>query len=330
MAKKTNKTSHVMDLLTNGASGDSAPASEPAVPSQDTAAGQEKKTDVQSHSVTPKKVTVVDEGSRNDRVSQEILNNLSQELKAETKQEATPDMSTQTSSETSNRTMSPDEIAAAFAAAQQPAVEPPSAPAPETSSRTMSADEIAAAFAAAQQPAAEASPSPAPEAVPAPETSNRTMSADEIAAAFAAAQQPAAEASPSPAPEAVPAPQPAETTSAPADTPTKITPQMVIPKSQISSNLTNDQYHFVNVMEQLILRQDIDNFLEQYNVCKCRRCVSDVCALALSGLPSKYVVTSKDSLSPILSYYESKYRIYMLTELIKACNKVRESPRHKK
>ncbi|MCI8659535.1 MAG: late competence development ComFB family protein, partial [Lachnospiraceae bacterium] len=171
---------------------------------------------------------------------------------------------------------------------------------------------------------------PAPEAVPAPETSNRTMSADEIAAAFAAAQQPAAEASPSPAPEAVPAPQPAETTSAPADTPTKITPQMVIPKSQISSNLTNDQYHFVNVMEQLILRQDIDNFLEQYNVCKCRRCVSDVCALALSGLPSKYVVTSKDSLSPILSYYESKYRIYMLTELIKACNKVRESPRHKK
>ena len=83
MAKKTNKTSHVMDLLTNGASGDSTPASEPATPSQDAATGQEKKTDVQSHSVTPKKVTVVDEGSRNDRVSQEILNNLAQELKAE-------------------------------------------------------------------------------------------------------------------------------------------------------------------------------------------------------------------------------------------------------
>ncbi len=105
---------------------------------------------------------------------------------------------------------------------------------------------------------------------------------------------------------------------------------MVIPKSQISDNLTQDDYRFVNVMEQLILRQDIDNYLEQYNVCKCKRCVSDVCALALTGLPSKYVVSSKDSLPPILSYYESKFRIYMLTELIKACNKVRENPRHKK
>ena len=341
MAKKTNKTSHVMDLLTNGASGDSTPASEPATPSQDAATGQEKKTDVQSHSVTPKKVTVVDEGSRNDRVSQEILNNLAQELKAETKEEASPSMSAQTSSETSNRTMSPDEIAAAFAAAQQPAAPADTAPeaalaseaatAPETSNRTMSPDEIAAAFASAQQPATEAT---APETALAPETSSRTMSPDEIAAAFASAQQPAAEATApaatvSEAPQSAPNPQHAAA-STPTSGPTKITPQMVIPKSQISSNLTDDQYHFVNVMEQLILRQDIDNFLEQYNVCKCRRCVSDVCALALSGLPSKYVVTSKDSLSPILSYYESKYRIYMLTELIKACNKVRENPRHKK
>ena len=175
MAKKTNKTSHVMDLLTNGASGDSTPASEPATPSQDAATGQEKKTDVQSHSVTPKKVTVVDEGSRNDRVSQEILNNLAQELKAETKEEASPSMSAQTSSETSNRTMSPDEIAAAFAAAQQPAAPADTAPeaalaseaatAPETSNRTMSPDEIAAAFAAAQAPAA---PSTPPAAEPAP------------------------------------------------------------------------------------------------------------------------------------------------------------------
>lgn len=341
MAKKTNKTSHVMDLLTNGASGDSTPASEPATPSQDAATGQEKKTDVQSHSVTPKKVTVVDEGSRNDRVSQEILNNLAQELKAETKEEASPSMSAQTSSETSNRTMSPDEIAAAFAAAQQPAATAATTPeatlaseaatAPETSNRTMSPDEIAAAFASAQQPATEAT---APETALAPETSSRTMSPDEIAAAFASAQQPAAEATApaatvSEAPQSAPNPQHAAA-STPTSGPTKITPQMVIPKSQISSNLTDDQYHFVNVMEQLILRQDIDNFLEQYNVCKCRRCVSDVCALALSGLPSKYVVTSKDSLSPILSYYESKYRIYMLTELIKACNKVRENPRHKK
>ena len=103
----------------------------------------------------------------------------------------------------------------------------------------------------------------------------------------------------------------------------------IIPKSQMSSNLQTGEYRFVNVMEQLMLRQDVASFQEQYDVCKCKRCTADVYALALTGLPSKYVVTRKDSLSPILSYYESKYKIFMLTELIKACNKVRESPRHK-
>ena len=221
--------------------------------------------------------------------------------------------------------MSPDEIAAAFAAAQAPQTSTaPASPAPEASNKTMSPDEIAAAFAAAQAPQTSTA-----SAAPAPEASNKTMSPDEIAAAFAAAQAP--ETSPAPAaPEAsvtppAPAPQPA----APAQ-PAKPTPRSIIPKSQISENLTDDQYRFVNVMEQLILRQDIHGFLKQYNVCTCRRCMSDVCALALTGLPSKYVVVSNDSLSPLLSYYESKYKIYMLTELIKACNLVRENPRHQR
>ncbi len=284
MPKKTNKTSHVMDLLTNGASGESNEPDNSSAAAEDSAAAAEKKNNVQSTTVTPSKVTVVDEASRNDRLSQEILNNLSEELQKETGQAP--------AAEASNKTMSPDEIAAAFAAAQAP--ETPTAP-----------------------------------ASPAPEASNKTMSPDEIAAAFAAAQAP--ETSPAPAaPEAsvtppAPAPQPA----APAQ-PAKPTPRSIIPKSQISENLTDDQYRFVNVMEQLILRQDIHGFLKQYNVCTCRRCMSDVCALALTGLPSKYVVVSNDSLSPLLSYYESKYKIYMLTELIKACNLVRENPRHQR
>ncbi len=350
MPKKTNKTSHVMDLLTNGASGESNEPDNSSAAAEDSATAAEKKNNVQSTTVTPSKVTVVDEASRNDRLSQEILNNLSEELQKETGQAPAAEASNKTMSpdeiaaafaaaqapqtstapaapapEASNKTMSPDEIAAAFAAAQAPQTSTaPAAPAPEASNKTMSPDEIAAAFAAAQAPQTSTAP-----AAPAPEASNKTMSPDEIAAAFAAAQAP--ETSPAPAaPEAsvtppAPAPQPA----APAQ-PAKPTPRSIIPKSQISENLTDDQYRFVNVMEQLILRQDIHGFLKQYNVCTCRRCMSDVCALALTGLPSKYVVVSNDSLSPLLSYYESKYKIYMLTELIKACNLVRENPRHQR
>ncbi|MCI8763675.1 MAG: late competence development ComFB family protein [Lachnospiraceae bacterium] len=106
------------------------------------------------------------------------------------------------------------------------------------------------------------------------------------------------------------------------------TVQSIIPKSQLGERFEQKDYHFVNVMELLLLRQDLNSYLEQYNVCTCDRCMADVCALVLTGLPAKYVVTNKDSVSPILGYYESKFKIYMLTELIKACNKVRESPRH--
>ena len=298
MAKKTNKTSHVMDLLTNGSSEESGDPVNDSAASTDTAAGQEKKGDIQSHTVTPKKVTVVDEGSQNDRLSQEILNKLSEELEQET-QPKEPDSTSATESvgdsASSNRTMSPEEIAAAFASAA-PAQEPEPAEAP-ASNRTMSPEEIAAAFASA---------APAQE----PESQAQTQ------ADMQSTPQSAA-----PAPKA-------ETPNKPVSS--KQTLQSIIPKSKISETLGDDEYNFVNIMEHLILRQDITGFLNQYNVCTCRRCMSDVCALALTGLPSKYVVSSKDSLAPVLSYYESKYKIYMLTELIKACNKVRESPRHEK
>lgn len=205
MAKKTNKTTHVLDLLTNGSN------------------TQENKSDVQSTTVTPSTVTVVDEGSRNDRLSQEILNKLSEELEDEIRQENAP--------ESTNATQEA------------------SAPAPEVS--------------------APAEPEPA-----------------------------------------APAPQPAKA------------------QKKFGDHLREEGYHFINVMEELLMKQDLDDLLSQYNVCTCNRCKADVCALTLTALPSKYVVAADSSLSPVLSYYENRFRITMLTELIKSCTKVRENPRH--
>ena len=90
---------------------------------------------------------MVDEGSQNDRLSQEILNKLSEELEQES-QAKEPDSTIETEpvgdSASSNRTMSPEEIAAAFASAA-PAQEPEPAEAP-ASNRTMSPEEIATGF----------------------------------------------------------------------------------------------------------------------------------------------------------------------------------------
>lgn len=267
MAKKTNKTSHVMDLLTNGVTQDTgAPSSESA---PEAASGQEKSS-VRSHTVTPKKVTVVDKGSRDDRVSQEILSNLTQELEREAGESA------------------PQAWADQPSAVSQP--EPQTAAEPVSTAPAMSA-------AVSEEPAQEFTglgEVPTENLGP---TAKEELKMEQLVSNGAAM---------------------------------KVSAQNIIPESLVNSNLEDGEYRFINVMELLLLRQNIHQLMEEQNVCSCERCMADVCALTLTGLPSKYVVTSKDSISPILSYYESRYKIPMLTEFMKSCSKVKERPRHKK
>ncbi len=221
MAKKTNKTSHVLDLLTNGTSQEAG--SSP------------------SRTAIPKKVTVVDENSRNNRLSEQLLSSLSEELGQEV-----------------------------------PLEEETQAPAPQA----------APAEEQASEPQAEQSPQPDAETAPAENTE------------------------PEPQPQDIPQPNSV---------------------SELRSKFGDRDevnFHFLNVMEELLLQQDLEDILATHDVCTCRRCQADVCALALTALPSKYVVISKTSLSPVLNYYENKFKIAMLTELNKACAIVRETPHH--
>lgn len=306
--KKTNKTSHVMNLLTNGAPPEAdshADASaEAAAPESAAAGGQEKKGDVQSHTVTPTKVTVVDEGSQNDRLSQEIFNKLSEELEEEINAEPTPSPAPAPVPEP------------APAPAPDPAPEPASAPTPEP------APDPAPASAPAPEPAPAPAPAPTPDPAPEP------------APAPAPAPTPAPDSAPEPAPASAPAsaPEPAPAPAPEKEAPVQMSGRTAHHAFLASGNetLINGEFRFVNVMEHLMLRQDISSYMDQYNVCKCPRCMADVCALALTGLPPKYVVTSKDSLSPLISYYENRNKITILTALIKACNRVRENPHHKR
>lgn len=218
MAKKTNKTSHVLDLLTNGTSSE--------------AGGNPSRVNI------PRKVTVVDENSRSNRLSEELLNSLSEELGQEV-------------------------------------------------------------------PRDEEAPAPAPQAAAAPEAEKTP-------------EQPTATEKPAPTENIEPAVQPQETSQ---------TNSVEDLRSKFGDRDETD-FHFLNVMEELLLQQDLEGILKTQNVCTCRRCQADVCALALTSLPSKYVVISKTSLSPVLNYYENKFKIAMLTELNKACAMVRETPHH--
>lgn len=89
-----------------------------------------------------------------------------------------------------------------------------------------------------------------------------------------------------------------------------------------------EEYHMVNVMESVIKRSGLVKLMKEYGVCTCSRCQADVMALVLTRLPSKYVIVDETAANPMISYYESKFKMRILTETIKSCMDVRDNPRH--
>lgn len=88
-----------------------------------------------------------------------------------------------------------------------------------------------------------------------------------------------------------------------------------------------ESFAFVNVMERLVAEKVV-NYMEQFGVCTCSHCKADVMALALTKLPSKYVVVNKETVSPLINFYSNKYAGQITVEITKACIRVNETPHH--
>lgn len=86
-------------------------------------------------------------------------------------------------------------------------------------------------------------------------------------------------------------------------------------------------YVFYNIMEKIVQDKAM-KYMKQFGNCTCKRCEADTIALALSMLPPKYVVVKKDSVSPLLNFYEDHYAGQIIVEITKACITVNRNPRH--
>ncbi len=99
-----------------------------------------------------------------------------------------------------------------------------------------------------------------------------------------------------------------------------------IPEDRFNEHKDTD-FRFVSVME-IIVKEVLEAYLEKFGLCDCSRCRADVMALALTNLPSKYVVVDSVDLSPIMNYYVKKYEALVTVELTKACIKIKDHPHH--
>ena len=84
---------------------------------------------------------------------------------------------------------------------------------------------------------------------------------------------------------------------------------------------------YVNVMQALV-EDMVDKYMVRFNMCTCPRCRTDVVALTLNSLPAKYIVVPEDEGVPMLTVYEGRYSAAVTAQLMSACQKVAEHPRH--
>ncbi len=95
-------------------------------------------------------------------------------------------------------------------------------------------------------------------------------------------------------------------------------------------NPEQGNYHIVNVMKEILRKKNLYQYMQKEDMCTCERCQADVLALCLTRLPAKYLVMYEQTTSPMVSYYESRYRSQILATILRSCEDVKKTPHHDK
>ena len=303
MAKKTNKTSHVLSLLTNGADPEETSgqdlAEERNVEKQE-AAPMEPAPQISASG--DKRVVVVED--QEEDISNKILDNLEKQLESQEAQKAGQELQ-----DTAQEPQTAAQEAQDAAQASQTGVQ---------ESQPQAAVQEAQTGVQESQPQTSVQESQSQAAAQEPQnTAQESQTGIQESQPQAAAQE-----SQTVAQESQPAARGAQDG---AEEYRQIGTQKL---QDLVADFGEEECHIENVMENIISRTDLKKYMDEYGVCKCSRCCADVKALILTRLPSKYVVVQKDSVAPMIGFYENKFRVMIFTEILKACLQVKEKPRH--
>lgn len=104
-------------------------------------------------------------------------------------------------------------------------------------------------------------------------------------------------------------------------------PKKMQTEEEVEKQEPEKYYIYLDVMKEVV-EDRLMEYMNRFDVCTCERCILDVKALTLSNLPPKFIVVEKSTSRPLLSFYKSKYSAELMTELTKACLAVLDHPRH--
>lgn len=360
MARKSNKTAHVLNLLSGGE------------PEKEVQQPQEAKTEAETTTVkeelepakaeaapapapmpaitpaaapeVPSNISIIDNGAKEaDALAAQIHEELLKELEKEEGAAVTASAPVEEPSKKEEGSQKEENAAVSEAPKPEsiPAVEAQKAETPSASAAEAPKAEIPIAPVAStpEAPKAEAPAVSTPEASKAeiPATPATEVPKTEMPVA-PAAEAPKAEIPAAPVMEQPKAETPTaspEASNAEISAPTSAEPEQEEVLELSPNPLTKPEppaepepdYVMLNVMQRIV-EDKIIYFMKQFEVCTCPRCKADTIALTLSGLPSKYKIVDKFAVDPLVSYYTGRLISQITVEALKACTQVKDNPRH--
>lgn len=326
MARKSNKTAHVLNLLSGGE------------PEKEVQQPQEAKTEAETTTVkeepepakaeaapapaptpaitqaaapeVPSNISIIDNGAKEaDAVAEQIHEELLKELEREERAAGTATAPVAEASKeeafAASVTESPKTEALSTSVAESPNTEAPSTSVAESPETEVPSTSVA-------EPTKAEAPSTLDVGIPKVEASSAPV-----------AEAPKIEAPSTPIAETAKE----ETASTPAAEEPKSEPEEVLELSPEPPVEPEPDFVMLNVMQRVV-EDKIIYFMKQFEVCTCDRCKADTIALTLSGLPSKYRIVDKHAVDPLVSYYTGRLISQVTVEALKACTQVKDNPRH--
>ena len=316
MARKSNKTAHVLNLLAGQNPGEDTENEKEAVqPEEGTAAaasGESEAAPAAPASVSaqstqpapdmPSNISIIDSGTEEDPVAEKIREEL---LKSLDEEAAQPEPEPQPE-EASAHTEAPP-----VSQAPEPLAEPEEIPVHAKTSPVSQAPEPLAEQgetpAQTELPPIAQAPEPLARPKEAAVLKEETLLKPEPETAPAQKEEPPVE----PAPKPEPQPEPEE----------------VLELEETPPPEPEPDYVMLNIMKEIV-EDKIIYFMKQFEVCTCKKCKADTIALTLNGLPAKYKIVEKAAAAPLVSFYASRLISQVTVEALKACTQVRDNPRH--
>jgi len=88
-----------------------------------------------------------------------------------------------------------------------------------------------------------------------------------------------------------------------------------------------NEYTVVNAYEDLVV-QNVMSMARYMEMCRCGKCISDVCALVLNQISPLYVTTRKGEILSQLPQSGYDKHIDLTVKIVHALHLVKDSPRH--